>query len=634
MHSRNRGNPAPVESETCASGARLGNGLSSGAPGADSSVRPFVERRRQRPTDHTWHDALGSVQRLLVHYEQTNRLLTEEEESYRSLFENALIGIFRIGLDGAPMIVNRSVARTFGYDSAVDLLADAPNLGEAMVGGTAEWHEFVRTLEARGSQSAVEAEAYLRDGERKWVELNVRAVAEDGIVVHFEGTVEDITERKISEERIRLLAYYDPVTGLPNRPLFEERLEEALSAARWKSQRVALLVLELGRFKVINDSLGREFGDGLLRDVAERIRVTAGPEATVARVGGAEFAIILEDVGGVRDVERKAERLLEVLTGEFSLGGSSVNITGTMGISMFPLHGWDGPMLVERADVAMYSAKELGPNEFQFFNEEMNNRIRERLILENDLRLALERNELFLVYQVQVDLRTGAVTGLEALLRWQHPEKGLVPPAEFIGVAEGSGLIIPIGEWVLRTACSQARKWQDAGLPAVPVAVNVSAIQFRQPAFCAMVRRVLEETGLEAKYLELELTEGLLLTNSDVMFQHMEELREMGLKLAIDDFGTGYSSLGYLRQFKVHRLKIDRSFVREVSVNADDAAIATAIIKMARALNLDVLAEGVENAEQLNFLREQNCYEIQGYYFSRPVSVDQIENQLRNNFAH
>ncbi len=437
----------------------------------------------------------------------------------------------------------------------------------------------------------------------------------------------------MGEERIRLLAYYDPVTGLPNRPLFEERLEEALSAARWKSQRVALMVLELGRFKVINDSLGREFGDGLLKDVAERIRLTTGADATVARVGGAEFAIILEDVGGVRDVERMAEKLLETLTGEFSLAGSSVNITGTMGISMFPLHGWDGPTLVERADVAMYSAKELGPNEFQFFNEEMNNRIRERLILENGLRLALERNELFLVYQVQVDLRTGAVTGLEALLRWQHPEKGLVPPAEFIGVAESSGLIIPIGEWVLRTACSQARKWQDAGLPAVPVAVNVSAIQFRQPGFCAMVRRVLEETGLDPKYLELELTEGLLLTNSDVMFKHMEELREMGLKLAIDDFGTGYSSLGYLRQFKVHRLKIDRSFVREVSVNADDAAIATAIIKMARALNLDVLAEGVENAEQLNFLRDQNCYEIQGYYFSRPVTVDEIAEQLKNNFV-
>jgi EAL domain-containing protein (putative c-di-GMP-specific phosphodiesterase class I) len=289
-------------------------------------------------------------------------------------------------------------------------------------------------------------------------------------------------------------------------------------------------------------------------------------------------------------------------------------------------------MLLERADVAMYSAKEQGADTFQFFTEEMNNRIRERLRVENGLRLALERDELFLVYQPQVDIRTGDVSGLEALLRWKHPEMGLVFPSDFISVAESSGLIVPIGEWVLRTACLQARKWQDAGLRAVPVAVNVSAIQFRQQGFCELVRRVLDETGLDPKYLELELTEGLLLTNADVMFILIQELREMGVKLTIDDFGTGYSSLGYLRQFKVNRLKIDRSCVREVSVNADDAAITTAIINMAKALNLDVLAEGVENVEQLDFLRAQNCFEIQGYYFSKPVSVEQIEAQLRGTF--
>jgi EAL domain-containing protein (putative c-di-GMP-specific phosphodiesterase class I) len=289
-------------------------------------------------------------------------------------------------------------------------------------------------------------------------------------------------------------------------------------------------------------------------------------------------------------------------------------------------------MLLERADVAMYSAKEMGANFLQFFTEKMNDQIRERLRLENGLRMALERNELFLVYQAQVDIRTGDVSGLEALLRWNHPEKGLVPPAEFIGIAESSGLIVPIGEWVLRTACAQARQWQDAGLRAVPVAVNVSAIQFRQQGFCDLVRRVLTETSLDAKYLELELTEGLLLTNVDVMEIVIDELREMGVMITIDDFGTGYSSLGYLRQFKVNRLKIDRSFVREVSFNADDAAITTAIINMAKALNLDVLAEGVENVEQLDFLRAQNCFSIQGYYFSRPVTVEQIVGQLQNSF--
>jgi EAL domain-containing protein (putative c-di-GMP-specific phosphodiesterase class I) len=287
--------------------------------------------------------------------------------------------------------------------------------------------------------------------------------------------------------------------------------------------------------------------------------------------------------------------------------------------------------LLERADTAMCSAQ--STDQVQFYSEGIDKQIRERLRLENGLRLALERNELFLVYQPQVDTRTGGISGLEALLRWQHPEMGLVPPNDFIGIAESSGLIIPIGEWVLRTACLQARKWQDEGLPPVPVAVNVSAIQLRQQGFCELIRRVLFETGLDSKYLELELTEGLLMTNVDVVFTLIQELRSLGVKLTIDDFGTGYSSLNYLRQFKVNRLKIDRSFVREVHENADDAAITTAIINMAKALNLDVLAEGVENVQQLDFLRAQNCFEIQGFYFSRPMAVEQVAQKLRGSFV-
>jgi EAL domain-containing protein (putative c-di-GMP-specific phosphodiesterase class I) len=351
-------------------------------------------------------------------------------------------------------------------------------------------------------------------------------------------------------------------------------------------------------------------------------------------LSGAEFAIILQDVKNVREVQLIAQQVLAAISAEFSFLGHSFNVSSTMGISMFPEHGRDADTLMERADVAMYAAKEKGANEFQFFSEGIDRQIRDRLRLENGLRLALERNELFLVYQPQIDTRTGDVSGLEALLRWQHPEMGLIPPNDFIGVAESSGMIVPIGEWVMRTACAQARKWQDAGLPAVPVAVNVSAIQLRQQGFCELVRRILQETGLSAKYLEIELTEGLLMTNVDVMFTLIQELRELGVKLTIDDFGTGYSSLNYLRQFKVNRLKIDRSFVREVPENADDAAITTAIINMAKALNLDVLAEGVENVEQLDFLRAQNCFEIQGFYFSKPMAVDQIEKKLQSNFTH
>jgi EAL domain-containing protein (putative c-di-GMP-specific phosphodiesterase class I) len=280
----------------------------------------------------------------------------------------------------------------------------------------------------------------------------------------------------------------------------------------------------------------------------------------------------------------------------------------------------------------MYRAKDYGRNNFQFFTEDMNGQAVERLTLGNSLRLALEKRELFLAYQPQMDIATGRVTGLEALLRWQHPELGLVPPDKFIRIAENSGLIVPIGEWVLRTACSQTRKWQDEGLPAVPVAVNVSAVQFRQASFCEVIGRVLRETGLAPQYLELELTESLLLSNADVMFSVLQDLRVMGLKLAIDDFGTGYSSFNYLRQFGVSKLKIDRSFIRDVAVNPDDAAITTAIISLAKSLSLKVIAEGVENEAQMSFLRAHQCDEIQGYYFSKPLAVDKVADKLRGDY--
>jgi diguanylate cyclase (GGDEF)-like protein/PAS domain S-box-containing protein len=631
MHPQGTGSPARPDAESRQDSGISSHRLSEGGVSPHAS-RPFLERRRHRGAAQAWHDALEPVHRLLAEYEEANRFLSEAEESYRGLFENALIGIFRLNADGEPLIVNRAMAGICGHESPEERLAMVFNFGELIFVDANRWSDFVRTLQGGGVHSGFEAEIRDRRGETKWVELNVRTVFDGARILHYEGTAEDITERKRSEDRIRLLAYYDSVTGLPKRSLFEERIAEALAAACWKSQRVALLLLEIDRFKMLNDSLGKEFGDGLLKEVAERIRTAVGDEATVARLGGAEFAVLLQDAKASREIEQFAAEVVAGVTGTFSLLGHSLNISCTIGISIFPVHGRDGQMLLERADVAMVWARESGTNSFQLFTEEMNIRVRERLRLENDLRLALDRNELYLVYQPQVDIRTGNVSGLEALLRWRHPSMGVVPPGEFISIAESSGLIVPIGEWVLRTACSQAKKWQDAGLRPVPIAVNVSAIQFRQQGFCELVRCVLEETGLEPNFLELELTEGLLLTNLDVMLKLVKELREMGVKLAIDDFGTGYSSLGYLRQFKVNRLKIDRSFVSDVSVNADDAAITTAIIRMAKALNLEVLAEGVENVEQLDFLRAQNCYEIQGYYFSKPVPVEQIAAQLQGRF--
>lgn len=559
--------------------------------------------------------------------------LMKSEMDYRGIFESAPVGIFRIGIDGTPRIVNQSMARICGYDCPKQMLNEVADFGGQVFVNQGQWRELIRLLRSTGVQCGIEAQAYIRNGDRKWVQLNVWAVREGDKIVHYEGTAEDITLRKTAEERMKLLAYHDSATGLPNRSLLEERLSEALAAARWKHQRVAVLLLEVGRFKMINDSLGKAVGDGLLQEIAERVRGVVGESVTIARLEGSEFAIIFEDVRTLESVKQPARQMIRALSAQFSFLGYSFNLSSAMGVSVFPRDGQDGQTLLVRADLAMYSAREAGGNEIRFFSEAMDNRLRKRVRLENSLRLALERHELFLLYQPQVNTRTGGISGLEALLRWQHPELGLVPPNEFIGVAESSGLIVSIGEWVLRTACLQARAWQDSGLPAVPVAVNVSAVQLRQPGFCELVRRVLQDACLDSKYLELELTEGLLLKNLDVMFL-LQELREIGVKLTIDDFGTGYSSFSYLRQFKVNRLKIDRSFVRDVPDNADDVAITTAILNMARALNLDVLAEGVENAEQLDFLRTQHCDGVQGFYLSRPLAAEQVHEKFQGRLIH
>jgi diguanylate cyclase (GGDEF)-like protein/PAS domain S-box-containing protein len=593
--------------------------------------RLFRERRRTRPVEDSWHGALDVLNRLIVGYEKINEQISEAEEKYRLIFEDALVGIFQVSPAGRPLTVNRTMARIYGYDSPEQFLAEVSNVRRQLLVDPTQLTEWKTAIKTNEVAWGTKAEVNCRNGLKKWVSMNIRAVRDDrGRIQHFEGTAEDITDRKDAEERIHFLAYYDTLTGLPNRTLFSMQLGEALAIARNRQGKAALLLLELGRFKIINDSFGQLFGDRLLQEIAERIKNNAGDNGAVARVGGSEFAIVLEDIEDDSEAAEVTQKVVAALSAEFSVLGHSLSISFNIGIGIFPEHGMDGAELLQNADVALFASKEDGLNKSRFFSEEMNTQIMEQLRMENGLRQAVDRNELFLLYQPQVNIRTRKITGLEALLRWQHPQLGLVQPNKFIGVAESSGLIVPIGEWVLRTACSQAKEWQDAGLPAVPVAVNVSAVQFRQQGFPELIRSVLADTGLEPKYLELELTESLLLTNADVMFSILQELRDMGVKLAIDDFGTGYSSLSYLRQFQVNRLKIDRSFVRDVAVNRDDAAITIAIIEMAKALNLEVLAEGVETEAQLSFLRAQHCYEIQGYYFSKPVPVGRIAEHLRD----
>jgi diguanylate cyclase (GGDEF)-like protein/PAS domain S-box-containing protein len=559
-----------------------------------------------------------------------NSQLQRAEEKYRAIFEDAVVGIFQVTPQGRPLSINRALAEMHGYDSPEQLLAEVSDVGSQLFVDPSRMTEIQNMLAGSDVVRGVEVQIYRRDKTKKWALLNIRVVRDDaGNTLLQEGTVEDVSDRKAAEERVQFLAYYDALTGLPNRLLLHDRLANAMANARRRNEKVALLFLDLDRFKIINDSLGHSIGDLLLQEVAERLKRWARAQDTVARIGGDEVIILLSGVRDVPDAAVAAERIMEAMTAEFVVQGHSFNVSCSIGISIFPVHGVDSEALIKNADAAMYCAKDSGRNNFRFFTEDMNAQVMERLTLENCLRLALEKQELSLMYQPQMDIVTGEIIGLEALLRWENPELGVIPPEKFIRVAENTGLILPIGEWVLRTACSQARKWQDAGLPAMPVAVNVSAVQFRQDGFRELIRNVLLQTGLASQYLELELTESLLLTNEDVMFSVLRELKEMGLKLAIDDFGTGYSSLSYLRQFPVSKLKIDRSFVRDVAVDADAAAIATAIISMAKGLNLRVIAEGVENDAQMAFLRAQRCDEIQGYYLSRPLTVESVADTLR-----
>ncbi len=578
----------------------------------------------------------GITHYVAIKQDVTSRRIAEDklrraEEKYRSIFEDAVVGIFQTTPDGRPVNVNRALARMHGYESPEQLLAEVSNVGSQLFADPNAHQELSRLLEKDRALHSVEMESQTKDGGKKWLSANLRAVSDgEGNVVLHEGTVEDITARKAAEERVQFLAYYDGLTELPNRTLLRDRIAVALPGARRHHEKVALLYLDLDRFKNINDSLGHSIGDQLLKEVAERLKRWTREQDTVARLGGDEFLVLVTAVNQIADAVAVAHRIVNSMAAEFVIHGHVINVTCSLGISIFPDDGEEAEALLKNADLAMYKAKEGGRNNLQLFTQEMNVQAVERMNLERSLRLAVERKEFFLTYQPQAELATGKITGCEALIRWRHPEMGLVLPNKFIPVAESSGLIRPIGEWVLKTACAQVRQWQDEGLPTVPVAVNVSAVQFRQKGFLRFVKTVLRETGLAPQYLELELTESLLLSDTDGTLLMLQQLKGMGLKLSIDDFGTGYSSLSYLRQFPVYKLKIDRSFVRDIVVDPDDAVITGTIVSMAKSLGLKVLAEGVENEDQISFLRAHQCDEIQGYYFSQPLSANELADKLRS----
>jgi diguanylate cyclase (GGDEF)-like protein len=442
----------------------------------------------------------------------------------------------------------------------------------------------------------------------------------------YDHHLEELIKQRTAE--LNHQAYHDALTDLPNRILFEDRLTQALALAGRNSQLLGTLFLSLDRFKKVHDTLGHALGDRLLQKVAERLTSRAHKGETVARFEGDEFAVLLTQIGGTEDVVEFIFQISEALKLPITLDGHELFVTTSIGISLYPYDGEDAPTLQKNAGSALYRAKEQGGNNYQFYTADMNAKALKRLSMENSLRRALERQQFVLHYQPQVDINSGQIVGMEALIRWQHPELGLVPPIEFIPLAEDTGLIVPIGEWVLRTACAQSRAWQEIGFAPLSLAVNLSARQFQQQNLTKVIARILQETGLNPYYLELELTESSIMKNADSAVRTLTELKEMDIKIAIDDFGTGYSSLGYLKRLPIDTLKIDQSFVRDVTTDPDDAALVMAIITLAHNLRLRVIAEGVETEEQLRFLHLLRCDEWQGYLFSRPLPVRAFEELL------
>lgn len=454
---------------------------------------------------------------------------------------------------------------------------------------------------------------------------------EQGKITHYISSGKDITESIKTQERLHHIAHHDALTGLPNRTLFVDRLKHALKRAEWRKRSVAVLFLDMDRFKIVNDTLGHEAGDRLLQAMASRLLACVREGDTVARFGGDEFAGFLNDVASSRDVAPIVRKFLDALEPPFTIDGHELFISGSIGISLYPEDGTDTQTLMKNADTAMYRAKQLGGSTSEFYHAGMNAHALTRLNLETGLRRALERQEFIVHYQPQFDLNSGAIVGFEALMRWENSGTEPVMPAEFIPLLEETGLIVPVGEWMLRTACAQHHAWCSAGLPPLRMAVNISGRQFDGKKLMERLKQVMQELNMPPELLELEITESILMKNAEPDIEALQAFSAMGMRFAIDDFGTGYSSLTYLKRFPIDILKIDKAFVRDITADVDDAAIVSAIINMAHSLGIKTVAEGVETAEQLGFLRRQGCDYAQGYYFSPPLPGDEIERLLKVN---
>ncbi|HXS52744.1 MAG TPA: EAL domain-containing protein, partial [Usitatibacter sp.] len=566
----------------------------------------------------------------VTRYKETERALEASEARFRVLTESSLDLISVVDADGTLRYQSGALRALLGYDPADTV---GRNVFDLVHGDDAEHLRAAvrRIVETRQSSGPLEVRFRHRDGAwRTFESLGTNCLANP----HIHGVVfnsRDVTDRKVIQQRIQHLAYHDNLTGLPNRSLLQDRLAHAIARAERSHRKVAVLFIDLDNFKNINDTLGHDVGDELLRQVSRRLSDCVRVEDTIARQGGDEFIVLLDSLEDGRGASLVAQKVLNGLRLPFALGATEQHVSASVGISLYPEDGRDAQTLMKNADTAMFHGKSLGKNTYQFFTSQMNIAVKRRMTLESALRRAVLQKDFVLHYQPQINLETGEVIAVEALVRWKTEDSGTVMPGDFIPLAEETGLINEIGEWVLREGCRQAKEWQDQGLPPRRMAVNLSARQFADRGFFDMVTRVLADTRLDPACLELEITESQVMRQTEGVMTLLNRLSKMGVQLAIDDFGTGYSSLSYLKRLPIQKLKIDQSFIRDITVDPNDTAIVVAIINMARSLDLETIAEGVETAGQLALLRSKGCRIGQGFYFSAPMRAEALYPLLRTN---
>lgn len=584
------------------------------------------------------YDEFGQVQALegyiqnISDRKNVEASLKKAETRYRSIFENAIEGIFQSTLDGQYLVANPALASLYGYESSEALISALNNIQHQLYVLPTRRDEFVKEITTKGKVQNFQSQIYRKDKSIIWISENARLVYDkDNQPIYYEGTVEDITELKNHAVEIEYQATHDNLTGLPNRYILNDRLQQSINFASRYNTKLAIVFVDLDQFKLINDSMGHSVSDQLLVSVSKRISNNVREIDTVVRLGGDEFVILIPNVQTRQDIELSLSRLLNHMSAPLNINDFNFSVTCSMGISVYPDDGRDPDTLLKNADSAMFKAKHTGRNNFQFFTPELNEQLTDRFNLEYKLRRAIEHKEFVLHYQPKFNLSTGRISGAEALIRWQPSDYETIYPLTFIQIAEETGLIVKIGQWVLNTACQKAKQLEAATGTAIPIAINVSPKQFRQPNFVEIVQDALIRNDLKPELLALEITENIMIEDTPKFIETLQLLKKIGVKLSLDDFGTGYSSLSYLKDFPIDQLKVDRAFVHAIEEDANNMAILKAIVILGQSLGLGVVAEGVETKFQYDFLKSVGCDEVQGYFFSKPLPESQFDALIAEN---